>query len=193
MIPTIIGLDHAVIAVRDLAAAAAEWAALGFRLSPRGTHSPHMGSGNHTIMFGEDYIELLGVLTEQPHNQGLRDFLAGREGLERCAFTTTDAAAAVAALQARGIAASGPVEFGRPVTMPDGSEAEAQFSVMLWPQDAAPVLRLWRRAPAVALLAQPLWGALALQPPAPPGSRAGPGCAAVPPPPPTARRNPRRT
>ena len=138
MTPTIIGLDHAVIAVRDLDAAAAEWAALGFRLSARGTHSPHIGSGNHTMMFGEDYIELLGVLTEQPHNQGLRDFLAGREGLERCAFTTTDAAAGVAALQARGIAATGPVEFGRPVALPDGSEAEARFSVMQWPPAEAP-------------------------------------------------------
>ena len=138
MTPTIIGLDHAVIAVRDLDAAAAEWAALGFRLSPRGTHSPHMGSGNHTMMFGEDYIELLGVLTEQPHNQGLREFLAGREGLERCAFTTTDAEAGVAALQARGIAATGPVEFGRPVALPDGSEAEARFSVMQWPPGEAP-------------------------------------------------------
>jgi len=138
MISTLIGLDHAVIAVRDLDAAAAEWAALGFRLSPRGTHSPHMGSGNYTMMFGEDYIELLGVITEQPHNQGLRDFLAGREGLERCAFTTTNAAAGVAALQARGIAANGPVEFGRPVTMPDGSAAEARFSVMHWPAGEAP-------------------------------------------------------
>ncbi len=138
MIPTIIGLDHAVIAVRDLDAAASEWGALGFRLSPRGTHSPHMGSGNFTMMFGEDYLELLGVLTEQPHNAGLRGFLAGREGLERCAFTTTDAAGGVAALQARGIAATGPVEFGRPVTMPDGSATEARFSVMHWPADEAP-------------------------------------------------------
>lgn len=138
MIPTIIGLDHAVIAVRDLDAAAAAWGALGFRLSPRGTHSPHMGSGNYTMMFGEDYVELLGVLTEQPHNDRLRAFLAGREGLERCAFTTTDAAGGVAALRARGIDATGPVEFGRPVTMPNGTAAEARFSVMHWPADEAP-------------------------------------------------------
>lgn len=138
MIDTLIGLDHAVIAVRSLDAAAAEWAALGFRLSPRGTHSPHMGSGNHTMMFGEDYIELMGVLTEQPHNAGLRGFLAVREGLERCAFTTTDAAGGVAALRARHIAADGPVEFGRPVILPDGGMAEARFSVMNWPPDEAP-------------------------------------------------------
>lgn len=138
MIPTILGLDHAVIAVRDLDAAAAEWAALGFRLSPRGTHSEHMGSGNYTMMFGEDYLELLGVLAPKPHNAPLRDFLARREGLERCAFTTSDAAAGVAALQARGIAATGPVHFGRPVPMPDGSMAEARFSVMHWPVAEAP-------------------------------------------------------
>ena len=138
MISTIVGLDHAVIAVRDLDRAAAEWAALGFRLSPRGTHSPHMGSGNYTMMFCEDYIELLGVLIEQPHNAGLRGFLAGREGLERCAFTTTDAAAGVAALRIRHIAADGPIEFGRPVTLPDGGMAEARFSVMHWPPDEAP-------------------------------------------------------
>lgn len=138
MIPTLIGLDHAVIAVRDLDAAAAEWAALGFRLTPRGTHSAHMGSGNYTMMFGEDYLELLGVLNETPHNQGLRNFLAGREGLERCAFTTIDAAAGVAALQARGIAATGPVEFGRPVVLPGGGAAEARFSVMHWPPEEAP-------------------------------------------------------
>ena len=138
MIPHLIGLDHAVIAVRDLDRAAAEWAALGFRLSPRGTHSAHMGSGNYTMMFGEDYIELLGVLAPQPHNDKLRAFLAGREGLERCALTSTDAAATVAALQAGGIAATGPVKFGRPVTLPGGGKTEARFSVMHWPADAAP-------------------------------------------------------
>ncbi len=138
MIPTITGLDHAVIAVRDLDAAAAEWAALGFKLSPRGTHSEHMGSGNYTMMFGEDYLELLGVLAEKPHNGPLRAFLAKREGLERTAFTTTDAGGAVAALQSRGIPATGPVHFGRPVPMPDGTMAEARFSVMHWPVTEAP-------------------------------------------------------
>ncbi len=138
MIPTILGLDHVVIAVRDLDAAAAQWAALGFHLSPRGTHSEHMGSGNYTMMFGEDYLELLGVLAEKPHNAPLRGFLAKREGLERTAFTTTDAGAGVAALQARGIPATGPVHFGRPVPMPDGSMAEARFSVMHWPVTEAP-------------------------------------------------------
>src|SRR3712207_7980499 len=40
---------------------------LGFTVSPRGTHSPQMGSGNYTIMLGPDYIELLGIIAETPH------------------------------------------------------------------------------------------------------------------------------
>jgi Glyoxalase-like domain len=138
MLPTIDGLDHVVIAVRDLQAAADEWARLGFTVSPRGLHSPHMGSGNHTIMFGEDYVELLGVVAPRPHNEPMRRFLEGREGLERCAFTTRDAAAGVAALRERGLAGVGPIEFGRPVPLPGGGETEARFSVFQWPEEEAP-------------------------------------------------------
>ena len=136
MLPTLTGLDHLVAAVRDLDAAAADWKALGFTLSPRGLHSAHIGSANHTMMFGEDYLELLGVMTPTPHNQALRDFLAAREGLDRAAFTTTDAAAGADALRARGVDAVGPVHFSRPVPLPDGSETEARFSVFRWPVSA---------------------------------------------------------
>lgn len=136
MLPTLTGLDHLVVAVRDLDAAAAEWAALGFTLSPRGLHSAHIGSGNHTMMFGQDYLELLAPVTPTPHNQALRDFLAAREGLDRAAFTTTDAAAGADALRARGVEAVGPVDFSRPVPLPDGRETEARFSVFRWPVTA---------------------------------------------------------
>jgi catechol 2,3-dioxygenase-like lactoylglutathione lyase family enzyme len=134
----VIGLDHVVVAVRDLDAAAAAWRALGFTVSPRGTHSAHMGSGNYTIMFGEDYIELLGVLAPTEHNAPMRAFLAQREGLDRAAFTTDDAAAGVAELRAKGIEAAGPIAFGRPVTRPGGGEAEARFNVFRWPDAARP-------------------------------------------------------
>jgi hypothetical protein len=88
------------------------------------------------MMFGQDYLELLAVLVPQPHNQALRDFVARREGLERAAFTTSDAAAGADALRARGVDSAGPLHFGRPVPMPDGSEMEARFSVFRWPPAA---------------------------------------------------------
>jgi len=139
------GLDHVVVTVRDLDAAAAQWRALGFTLSPRGTHSAHLGTANHTIMFGSDYVELLGVLADTALSAPSREFLARRgDGIERAAFTTRDAAAGVAALQARGIEASGPVEFSRPVELPDGRRGTAAFSVFHWPPAQRPAdLRLF--------------------------------------------------
>ena len=134
----VIGLDHVVIAVRDLDAAAAAWRALGFTVSPRGTHSAHMGSGNYTMMLGEDYMELLGVLVPTDHNAGLRAFLEKREGLDRAAFTATDAYAGAEEVRARGLAATGPVAFGRPVPLPGGGEAEARFRVFQWPKEERP-------------------------------------------------------
>src|SRR5689334_22759736 len=125
----ILGADHVVITVRDLDAAAAQWRKLGFTLSPRGTHSPQMGSGNYTIMFGEDYLELLGVLHETEQNKPTREFLKNREGIERTAFTTDDAAAGAAELSARGLVPLGPVHFGRPVDLPNGGKSEAKFNV----------------------------------------------------------------
>jgi hypothetical protein len=134
----ILGADHVVVTVRDLDAAAAQWKKLGFTLSPRGTHSPQMGSGNYTIMFGEDYLELLGVLHETEQNKPTRDFLKNREGIERTAFTTDNAAAGAAELKSRGLEPLGPVHFGRPVDLSNGGTGEAKFNVFRWPLAESP-------------------------------------------------------
>jgi hypothetical protein len=78
-----------------LTRAADNYKRLGFTVSPRGTHSAHMGSGNYTIMFDPDYMELLGVLTPTEHNAPARAFLErSGEGIERIAFTAVDSAMA---------------------------------------------------------------------------------------------------
>lgn len=139
MLASLEGLDHLVVMVRDLDAAAENWRRLGFTLSPRGTHSAHMGSGNYTIMFGVDYLELLGIVRDTELNAAARAFLERRgEGIDRAAFTTNDAATGAAALRAHGIEARGPVEFSRPVDLPGGGHGEAAFSVFNWPDDARP-------------------------------------------------------
>ena len=135
----IVGIDHAVVLVRDLDQAAANWRRLGFTVSPRGTHSPQMGSGNHTIMLGPDYMELLGIIAETPLNAPSRSVLAHRgEGIERVDFTTTDAAGGAEDVRRRGYEPIGPIDFGRPVQLPGGGEAEARFSVFQWPVHEAP-------------------------------------------------------
>ena len=135
----VIGIDHAVVMVRDLDKAAENWKRLGFTVSPRGTHSAHMGSGNYTIMFDPDYMELLGVLAETEHNAPARAFLAKRgEGIERVAFTAVDSAAGAEEIRARGFEPVGPTDFERPVTMPDGRLSAARFTTFQWPVAEAP-------------------------------------------------------
>jgi hypothetical protein len=135
----VVGIDHAVVVVKDLDKAAENWRRLGFTVSPRGTHSAKMGSGNATIMFDPDYMELLGVLVETEHNAPTRGFLAKRgEGIERIAFTAVDSAAGAEEIRARGYEPVGPMDFERPVTMPDGSLSAAKFRIFQWPIAEAP-------------------------------------------------------
>ena len=139
-IKSIAGIDHAVVVVKDLDAAADNWKRLGFTISPRGTHSAHMGTGNYTIMLGEDYMELLGVLNATEHNAPSRAFLdRNGGGIERIAFTTPDARRGRGGNpHAWAMPAIGPTDFERPVTMPDGRKSAAKFATFQWPVDEAP-------------------------------------------------------
>jgi catechol 2,3-dioxygenase-like lactoylglutathione lyase family enzyme len=134
----VIGIDHAVIMVKDLDKAAESWKRLGFTVSPRGRHSAHMGTGNYTIMLDPDYIELLGVLTPTELNAPARAFLEQREGIERIAFTAIDAAGGAEEIHALGYAPIGPTDFERPVTMPNGTLSAAKFRTFQWPVEEAP-------------------------------------------------------
>ncbi|KQT25471.1 MAG: VOC family protein [Bradyrhizobium sp.] len=135
----VIGIDHAVVMVKDLDKAAENYRQLGFTVSPRGTHSVHMGTGNYTIMFDPDYMELLGVLAATELNAPARAFLDKHgEGIERIAFTAVDSAAGAEEIRARGLEPIGPTDFERPVTLPDGTVSAAKFRTFLWPTAEAP-------------------------------------------------------
>lgn len=135
----VIGIDHAVLMVQDLDKAAENYRQLGFTLSPRGTHSAHMGTGNYTIMFDPDYMELLGVLMPTEHNAPARAFVERHgEGIERIAFTAVDAAEGAEEIRARGFTPIGPTDFERPVTVPDGTVSAAKFRTFMWPTAEAP-------------------------------------------------------
>lgn len=135
----VIGIDHAVVMVRDLDTSAENYRQLGFTLSPRGTHSAHMGTGNYTIMFDPDYMELLGVLVPTEHNAPARTFVERHgEGIERIAFTAVDSAAGAEEIRARGLTPIGPTDFERPVMLPDGTVSAAKFRTFMWPTAEAP-------------------------------------------------------
>jgi catechol 2,3-dioxygenase-like lactoylglutathione lyase family enzyme len=132
------GVDHVVIAVRDLDRAECTFERLGFTLTPRGFHT--LGSANHCIMFGSDYIELLALPRRNPALAYYADFLAKGEGLAALALATDNADAAYAELGAAGIAADAPLDFSRPVRLSDG-EQDAAFRIVQLPPALTPGCR----------------------------------------------------
>jgi len=118
------GIDHVVIAVRDLDRAEAQYRRLGFALTPRGHHAK-LGSYNHCAMFAEDYLELLGQGTPAP--PALERFLRMREGIAGVALRTADARQSFADMRQLGLDAAEPLDFGRPVDTHEGKR-EARFT-----------------------------------------------------------------
>ena len=137
MRPHVLGIDHAVVLVRDLDKAQRAWQRMGFTLTPRGFHT--LGSQNHCLMFGPDYVELLAVPRPHPAMQYFTDFLAIGEGLGAIALATNDAGGLYASLAADGIAADAPLDFSRPVE----GMGDARFRIVQLPPDASPGCRLF--------------------------------------------------
>jgi len=137
MRPHVQGIDHAVVLVRDLDKAQRAWQRMGFTLTPRGFHT--LGSQNHCLMFGPDYVELLAVPRPHPAMQYFTDFLALGEGLGAIALATNDAGGLYASLAADGIAADAPLDFSRPVE----GRGDARFRIVQLPPDASPGCRLF--------------------------------------------------
>jgi hypothetical protein len=132
------GVDHCFALVQDLDKAASQYAALGFTLSPRGLHSEAKGSANYTIMFPDDYFELLGLLRATPLNAARAKTLKDQgQGLHAIACRIETAEGAAAALADLGIGTHGLGSFERPVPLPDGGSALAAFSTVVF--DAAEV------------------------------------------------------
>jgi hypothetical protein len=131
-------LDHVVINVlRRMDEAAELFAALGFRLTPRGHHS--LGSINHLMMTAGPYLELVGVPETGPQRQDVLDSPFGLNGL---VVASRDADATHARLAAEGLAAGPPVAFSRPVTV-DGRAEAARFRTVRVPADRFPAGRLY--------------------------------------------------
>jgi len=131
----ILGIDHTVVLVHDLDRAEDTWSRLGFTLTPRGYHT--LGSQNHCLMFASNYVELLAVPKPHPAMQYFSDFLATGEGLAAIALATDDANGAYADFVAAGIAADAPLDFSRPVILPEGAR-DAAFRIVQLPSMATP-------------------------------------------------------
>lgn len=131
------GIDHLVLAVRDLEAARARYASWGFTLTPRAQHP--FGTANSLAQFDGNFLELLAIddpARIPPAPPGgfsfaafSHDFLARREGFEMLVFESHDARADHRDFAAAGLDAQPPFDFSRDARLPDGSSARVGFSL----------------------------------------------------------------
>ncbi len=145
-------LDHVVIAVRDLEAAARTYAALyGRAPSWRGVH-PGWGTANVLFRLANTYVELIAPADAGGVGDALRAHLdAHGEGPYALAFATADADACAAALRGHGIAAADPASGSGRNT---GSGAERRWrNVFLPPTDTrgVPIFVIQHQSPPEAL------------------------------------------
>jgi catechol 2,3-dioxygenase-like lactoylglutathione lyase family enzyme len=130
--PPLSRLDHVVIAVANLDVAAAAYRKLGFTLTPRGLHEGK-GTGNHCIMFGSTYVELLGVVDAAGAEGRLAQRVKQRgEGGIAIAYGADDADKVHAALGAAGIEAEPPNDLARPLEL-DGRREMVRFRNVMMP------------------------------------------------------------
>jgi len=135
----ITGIDHVLLAVRDLAGAAEVFRRLGFVASPRGGHA-EWGTANHCLMFARDYVEMIAPVGEGSAARRVGGFIEAQGiGLMAAALGITDADAAFASLRRVGIAAEPPSALSRRLEAPEG-EVTQRFNVVSLPEGTTPGL-----------------------------------------------------
>lgn len=140
------GVDHLVLAVRDLDAGGRFYEQLGFRVGGRNRHP--WGTENRIVQLQGSFLELvtLGENAEiPPHGDGrfsfgafVRDYLERREGFAMLVLDSADAKGDAQAFTGAGIGGFEPFFFERRGTRPDGTETHVAFTLAFARDPAAP-------------------------------------------------------
>lgn len=131
-------IDHLVLAVHDLDAAAAFYERLGFQVGARNRHP--WGTENRLIQFRSSFLELITIGDDPsripPHRPGhfsfgafVRDFLERREGLAMFVLDSADAKADALSFAQAGIGHFEPFFFERKGWRPNGTETHVAFTL----------------------------------------------------------------
>ena len=132
------GIDHIVLPVHDLDAAAASYHTLGFTLTPRNHHP--FGTANRLIQLQGSFLELVTIerpeLVKETTGSDFsfaafnRDFLErDGEGASMLVLESSDAWRDLAGFEREGLKTYAPFEFSRQARLPDGSEATVGFKL----------------------------------------------------------------
>lgn len=162
------GIDHPLITVGDLDAAAAKLAALGFVVTPRGRHP--WGTHNRLALFPGGLLELISIgepdavetneVDHQMFGTLVRDFQGRAQGISMVALHSTGLEADIGMAEARGAAVTGTIDFRRPVTLPDGTTDVAVVRLAMLTDRAHPQLSFFLcQQMKRALVEVPAWRA----------------------------------
>ena len=148
-----IRLDHAGLVGHDIGQLHAQYAALGFTLTPLARQSGRLtrdgplvlwGTADRCAMLREGHIELLGVVDPAAPCNGLDAFLAKCAGMHILAFAIDDEAAALARLRRAGIDIAGVLHLERPIDSSDPDGPKARFARLPLPNAPEGRIRLIR-------------------------------------------------
>lgn len=131
------GLDHFVLCVRDLDAAAEFYRRLGFTVGAKNRHP--WGTENHIVQTPGTFLEILGVAQdaaiadaapgEKSFGAFARDYLGGREGFAMLVLESRDAQGDKAAFAKAGIGDYETFPFAREGRKPDGTPVKVAFEL----------------------------------------------------------------
>lgn len=129
-----IAIDHVVLPVEDLGAAAGTLTDAGFVVTPEAPHP--FGTSNRLLVFEDIYVELISVtddgrVPESGFARQVADHLAtGHTGFSHLALSTDSVPNAVEVLAKHGLEAGEPMWFNRPAPRSDGSTLIASFDII---------------------------------------------------------------
>jgi len=146
------GLDHLVVAVKDLDAAGRAWAELGFTVTPVNRHA--WGTANRLVQLDGFFVELLTVAepdkipeaTQSAFSFGAfnRDFLAEREGASMLVLDSSGPEQDRADFARAGLQVYDPFSFERVANLADGSTAKVGFDLTFAGDPLAPGIGYFR-------------------------------------------------
>lgn len=135
------GIDHPLLATHDIEGLRDRLISLGFNMTAIGRHP--WGTSTSLAMFDGCLLEIMGIydetlIDEVPAGEfrfgrHVFEHLQQREGVALSALHSTDSVKDAATAQDAGFTVAGHLEFGRNVTLPDGSADRTKTTLALMP------------------------------------------------------------
>ena len=142
------GIDHPLLATHDIDGLRDRLISMGFNMTAVGKHP--WGTSTSLAMFEGCLLEIMGIydvtlIDEVPagnfhFGRHVYEHLKDREGVALSALHSTDSVRDAATAKAAGFTVAGHLEFGRDVTLPDGSEGRTKTTLALLPDPDFPRL-----------------------------------------------------